>query len=277
MDEERKGRLVAALGFGGRARVLAVVVDGPAQVLARRHGLGPAAAQLAAEAMAAAVLLSAHVKGEERLTMEVVGERPRFDVVVDVNGDGTVRGRLRPAEIPPGGHFSGLLAVLKSLGRQELYRGIARVQDEGFEAALQRFLVESQQVDARVRVGARVEEGRVVAAVGLLVERLPDTEADDFRDTILPVIEGGLDALMTAFAFGRLGGAEVEVLGAIDLRFACTCSRERVLATLRALGATEILGILDDPGFAEVTCHFCNERYEVGPDELRAMLAEVEA
>jgi molecular chaperone Hsp33 len=79
---------------------------------------------------------------------------------------------------------------------------------------------------------------------------------------------------MTAFAFGQLAGSAIEVLGARDIVFRCSCSRERVIDMLRSLGKIEVKSLLEEQGRAEVTCHFCAERYEIGGEELSALLSE---
>jgi molecular chaperone Hsp33 len=46
-----------------------------------------------------------------------------------------------------------------------------------------------------------------------------------------------------------------------DIKFACTCSRERVTNVLRSLGKDEADGILADEGNIRITCDFCNFTY----------------
>lgn len=275
-DELHIGRFVAALTAQGRVRVMAVVVDGPADVLRERHDLQADGGRLAAEALVASLLLAAHIKGEERLTVDIQAENPRFAIVIDVNADGTVRGRLRPPDVVCAGSFSGLLSVGKSLGRKELYRGVSEIRGESLERALNRYLLDSQQTDARVRVRAELDDdGHVVFAAGLLVERLPDMPADDFAAQFDGALAGDFRELMTAFAFGQIAGETVEVLGARDIHFSCPCSAERVGAMLRTLGREEVSTILAEQGRAEVICHFCNEVYEFDGAALEAMLTEL--
>ena len=271
------GRYVAALGCGGRVRVMAVVIDGPAEEMRTRHTLAPNAAVVAAEGLVASVLLAAHVKGEERLSVDVQSEDPTLSFAADVNGDGTIRARMRPPQLPPGRTLRGMLSVAKSLGPRELYRGVSEVRGERFEAALQRYLTSSQQVDARVRIQADLDgEGRVNFAAGLLVERLPDFAGEEFAAVFDGAFAADFRELMTAFAFGQLVGEALEVLGTRDIVFACTCSRERVLTMIRSLGPDEIRSMIAEQGRAEVTCHYCNERYEVSEAELTALLSHFE-
>lgn len=267
------GRILVALACEGRVRVLCSVMQGPADELRERHDLQRSGALLAAEGLVAATLLSAHIKGEERLTLDVRGTRPAFAFVADVDAPGRVRGRLTPPVVPARRDFAGVLSVAKSLGPKELYRGVAEVLDERFEGALQRYLTTSQQVDARVRIDADVAgDGSVTFASGLVVERLPEMSPGEFASVFDGPLRTDFRGLMTGFAFGQLAGGRVEVLGAQDFVFQCSCSRGRVVDMLRSLGPAELAGILEEQGRAEITCHFCAERYEVGGDELRALI-----
>ena len=264
--------MVVGLAWAGNARFLAVVMDGPAAELAARHALGPAASQRAAEALVAAALLSAHVKGEERLTLDIQSTSPPFSFVADVNGDGSVRARFRPSDVRDQSKFFGMVSATKSLFREELYRGISQVEGETIEGALQRFLRDSQQVDAFVRLGVGLgESGDLEVATGLLVERLPDGDPEAFASFIAQLGLAELEALNEALAFGQLGGLAVEVLGAIDLPFRCNCSIDRVRATLRSLGRDELAAMIAEQGGAEVTCHFCNEAYRFDAEAVEAI------
>ena len=59
------------------------------------------------------------------------------------------------------------------------------------------------------------------------------------------------------------------------VRFHCRCSRERSVAALMLVGRTELADMLEKDGGAELTCHFCNNRYEVSGPELEELIAEL--
>lgn len=46
-----------------------------------------------------------------------------------------------------------------------------------------------------------------------------------------------------------------------EIKFACTCSRERVTNVIRSLGKEEADGIIADEGAIRITCDFCNTVY----------------
>jgi molecular chaperone Hsp33 len=60
------------------------------------------------------------------------------------------------------------------------------------------------------------------------------------------------------------------VVGGRDLRFACSCSRERVAGMLQSLGETEATAAVID-GEARIRCEFCGQSYTFGPADIHAM------
>ncbi len=265
------GRMVVALGFGGGVRILAVSLPGPADELATRHALGLIAKKRAAEGLIATALLSAHIKGDERLSVDFQISSPPSAAVYEVHGDGTVRGRFRPEVLQDQARLFGFLSVSKSYGKRELYRGIAQIDGETVEGALQRFLTESQQVDARVALVADLgDEGTVEYADGCLIERLPQLDSASYQAVTAP-LRAEPKRVMDELALGSFAGQPIEVIGATELVFRCGCSREKVTAMIRSLGRVEIALMIEEQGGAEVICHFCNEARRYTAAELESL------
>ena len=57
----------------------------------------------------------------------------------------------------------------------------------------------------------------------------------------------------------------------------CTCSQERVEATLCSLGEVELRAMADEDDGATVNCHFCCDSYTVDADRLRSLADQVVA
>lgn len=272
------GRIVHAVACERQVRVLVAVVDGPARELCRRHQLGPLSSRLAAEGLAAIALLSGQMKGDERQTVRIFSDRPKFTLEVDLYPDETLRARFEPADLrePADGAFDGIIAVQKFVEDRQIYRGVADVQHETVEATLQRFYTQSVQVDAIVRVHAALDAaGKVRFAAGLIVERFPDMPSETFHALFDAALSQDFQALMTTFAFGQLAGSEVEVLEARDMRYRCPCSRERALNTLATLGADDLEKLLAEQGETSVTCHFCNEIYAFDAPALQNLIHQL--
>jgi molecular chaperone Hsp33 len=71
-----------------------------------------------------------------------------------------------------------------------------------------------------------------------------------------------------------LAGLDVRVIADEPVRFACPCTRARVLGALLLLGNAEIEEVSRDDGKAEVRCEFCAEQYVVDNDELAMLIRD---
>lgn len=268
-------RSVRGLLAGRAVRVMLVEATGLAVETAVRHGLDAEASRVAAEAMLAALLLSAHIKGEERLTILLHGTEPELDVVCEVDSEGQLRARITPTTLPDGAGdaLSGTILSVKSDTRRELYRGASQVVHETVESALRRHVANSTQSDVMVRLGVQLEEGRIVRAEGALVERLPaepglpSLERDEFHELFDAFEHGeGLEVIERVAE-----DPELEVLEQRGLLWVCRCSLEKVEAMLVALGKTDLEELIEE-GHASVTCHFCAEERRVPAGRLRELL-----
>ena len=62
--------------------------------------------------------------------------------------------------------------------------------------------------------------------------------------------------------------------GALQPKFACTCSRERVATMLQNLGVAEVESVLAERGEVQVGCEFCGAQYRFDPvDAAQVFLA----
>jgi molecular chaperone Hsp33 len=259
---------------------------GLAEEIRVRHGLEPDAARVAGEAVVAAVILSAYVKGEQRVELQIQGKRPRMAFTADVDAEGGARGRFTPAHLRQvrGERLDGLMMVTKSDQRAQLYRGVTAFEDKTMEEGLSAHLNGSEQVDVVVRLTCRAdEEGSITIAGGVILERLPEDpnhpsmSREAFHERYSSLLEQHVEEVLTAFAFGSVVGEQVDLLGATRLFWRCSCCMERIEGVLRGLGAAELRAMLDEDSQAEVICHFCNIPYLVDAQRLSELIAHLES
>jgi len=274
-------------GFvGGRtARFLAAEVAKLAELARQQHKLEGEAARICAEAMVATLLMSAWVKGRERVTVQIQAESPRFAFTADADSEAGLRARFTPHRLPRlqkrgPSELHGLLHAIRSDVKKEIYRGITALDGRSLADALAAHLRDSEQIEGVLRIGVELDDdGRITFAGGLLVERLPEhaelpwlTPAD-FADRYGGVAEQEVPDLLVALAFGKIANQEVEVLESRKAHWRCDCSMARIEAVLLQLGVGELTAMLQEDGQAEVTCHFCNLPYLVGPERLRELIS----
>ncbi|WP_274365922.1 Hsp33 family molecular chaperone HslO [Paenibacillus thermotolerans] len=283
-----KDYLVRATAFGGKARMFAARTTDTIEEMRRRHNLYPTAAAAVGRSATAAVMMGAMLKGEEHLTIQVKGNGPIGQIVVDANAKGEVRGYADypQTHLPSNAHgkldvagavgTEGFIYVTKDLGLKEPYRGSVPIISGELAEDFTYYFAKSEQTPSAVSLGVLVEtDNSVVAAGGFIIQLLPGLSDDEITEierklgAIPPVtsmLEKGAtpESILEELA-GPAGIASVEKM---DVRFQCFCSRERVDQTLVSLGKDELRSIIEEEGRAEVVCHFCNEKYEFNKTEL---------
>lgn len=254
---------------------------------------------LLGQAAVATALLTAHAKVEGRLSLQLRGEQgPLRLLFAECTAAGTLRGIARLAEpdeddggeapmsMPPPAPVSDLRdlgagAILAITienpspgGREPVrYQGLVPLEAPTLAGALEDYFRQSEQLPTRLLLVA--DEQR---AAGLMLQKLPGDEGDEdgwtranaLLDTLAPQ---ELLGWPVATLLHRLYHEEdVRLLDQRPLRFACSCSRERVADVLRSLGEEEASAAAE-AGVAEIRCEFCGQRYHFDADAIGALFA----
>jgi molecular chaperone Hsp33 len=72
-------------------------------------------------------------------------------------------------------------------------------------------------------------------------------------------------------------GFKLAFLEELMVEFRCTCSYQRAVQIVTALGEAEVRDMIEQDKGAELTCHFCNEVYALDEAELERILVGSEA
>lgn len=274
-------KLIRGILGDGIARMFAIDVTGIAEQARQLHKLQGDATLLAAESIVASVVLAGHIKGDERVSLQLQCSEPQAAFIGDVDATGGIRARFTPStvKVPEGKGIEGMMLAIKSMPGKELYRGVTPIESENIAAALERHLDVSAQVDTVLNISAAIgTKGEVLHAGGVVLERLPASEvneleaAAEFAVTFDPVRTMNIASLLDAIENKQLEGVPIEVLEEQDVSWRCSCGQERVEAVLASLPVEEITAMLEEDGKAEVVCHFCNIAYQVGPERLEQMI-----
>ncbi|HEX5756454.1 MAG TPA: Hsp33 family molecular chaperone HslO [Arenimonas sp.] len=252
------------------------------QIRARAEYPLPVAARLG-EACAAAALFTGHAKINGRLSIQLSGRESLRTLFAECTAAGTLRGIVHyqeplPSPLTPRAFGEGaLLAItIESTppGAREAtrYQGLVGLDADHLAGAFEGYFEQSEQLPTRLLLTAQGDR-----AAGLMLQLLPGSEGDaDGWDRCSALFETlGEDELATTPVETLLRRLfheeEVRLLGQQPLRFACSCSRERVSAMLASLGAEEARAALAD-GIAEVRCDFCGQGYRFDADQIEELL-----
>lgn len=269
------------------ARVVAAVTTGVVAEAGRRHALHQAGTVALGRTATAGLLFATLSKAaEERVTLQVLGDGPLGSVTVDADGAGAVRGFVRNPNVAldvagrrpslRSAIGSGLVAVIRDLGRGTMYRGSTEIGAGEIDEDLEAYLAKSEQVESAL--GCDVVLGEGGRAGGVLVQCLPGGDVAAVAETRRRLRDGALFAALVEGVDDagelarRVVGDRIEILDQRAVAFRCGCSRDRVASALTLVGAAELRAMLDEDGGAEATCNFCRERYRLGREELVRML-----
>ena len=237
-------------------------------VLERQEYPAPVRALLG-EAMAAAALLSATLKYDGRITLQIQGSGPVHLLVVQCTSHLSLRGLARwHGELPQTGMqgLAGdgrLVLTIEPAGDAERYQGIVPLEGDTLAASLEGYFARSEQLPTRLWLASGDN-----TAAGLLLQVMPERQRnpDAWQHvTVLAdtVTSKELKTLSAEQLLQRLYHEEdVRLFEATPVAFRCQCSRERIEATLRSLGAEEMHSILREQGKVHVDCEFCGRGYD---------------
>ena len=285
-----KDHLVKATAEG--VRVYAAVTTDLVNEAIRRHDCYYVAAAALGRIMTGALLLAANLKNEEALTIKFSGDGPLKSVVADATPEGYVRGYVgephvnlpldERGKIAVGkGVGEGLVSVTRFTGLKEPVTGSAPLVNGEIAEDLTNYLYVSEQTPSSVGLGVLVDPNlKCIGAGGFFLQPLPDaTDAvlDKLEknlstvESVSHMVEAGLDA--KGIIARLLDGFDINYLSETDLAFRCQCSKEYIGEVLSSLGEADRANLLAD-GKAEVSCHFCGEKYNFTLDDLKRIFGK---
>jgi len=269
---------------GAPVRGEIVHLDSTWRAVLERHRYPPPLRAVLGQLMAAAALLSATLKFEGSLILQIQGSGAVKLIVVECTSEQTMRatakweGELPNAafrELVGGGRFA--ITIVPTDATQS-YQGIVALEGDTVSAVLEHYMATSEQLETRLWLASNDEQ-----TGGLLLQRLPGEAGNDpdawnravkLSET---VTERELLTLPARQIVRRLFHEEdIRVFESRIVSFRCSCTRNRVVNMLRMLGHDEVHSIIDERGSVEVTCEFCNRQYAFDPvDAEQVFAAEV--
>lgn len=249
---------------------------------AKQHQVGPENAQLLlGEGLAAVALLSATIKFNGSMIMQVQGEGDFKALVAQSTHNRNIRGLIRSELEVTDGTLSemfgnnGRLVLTIEPDDANPYQGIVALDGNNLADALETYFEKSEQLNTRVWLFANAH-----TAMGLLIQELPSKDLDSkeweriqlLANTITQTeaLSWGSEELL----YKLFNEDTVRLYEPETVQFKCSCGRPRIERTLRALGAEELNSILAEQGKIEVNCEFCGAHYQFDTIDIAKALNE---
>ncbi len=291
-----KDQMLRGVLFDRAAKFTAISARELVEEARRAHGLSRVCTAALGRALQMTAMMGVALKGQnEKVTTVIKGGGMAGNLVCTALADGVVKGYIENPllELPPTpdgkldvalavGWF-GELTVIRDLSMKEPYVGRSELVSGELGEDFARYFTVSEQTPSLVYLGVRVEieTGTVLSAGGLLIQTMPDcpeevTAALEQKagqiQGLAQTLEKGVpltDALAALFE-----DCGMEILQGYSPAFRCDCSRERLERVLISLGKEELEDMIEKEHGAELTCRFCNKKYQFDEASLRDLLKE---
>ncbi|MDZ4812251.1 MAG: Hsp33 family molecular chaperone HslO [Pseudomonadota bacterium] len=158
------------------------------------------------------------------------------------------------------------------------YQGLVPLEGGSLGQCLENYFLASEQLPTVIHLFSHDDQ-----AAGLLLQQIPaegglrsehDALTFEHACTLAATITAEeLYSLDAETILRRLFSEDdLRLFEPLPLRFACSCSNERVANMLSALGREEAFAAIGPEGLVEVHCEFCNQRYTFDAVDLEQAL-----
>jgi molecular chaperone Hsp33 len=255
----------------------------------QHHAYPAAVTRLLGEMVAAAALLSANLKFNGAIVMQIHGDGPVRLLVVECDSQLRLRATAKMAPDAGIADDASLTELLNASGKgrfvitldpidkmpgQQPYQGIVPLDGDDMATVIENYMLRSEQLDTRLWLAADGQVSR-----GLLLQKLPRhsgkedqsvqaSEAEELetwnRAVMLAstlkqaeLLSTGIQTLMERLFWEET----IRVFEPAHPQFFCSCTREKVGNMLKVLGREEVDSALDELGQLGINCDFCGKHY----------------
>jgi len=242
--------------------------------------------EILGEAFAACALLSATIKFNGSLILQIRGDGPLHLLVVQATSQGTLRGLARWNGDVPNTNLqkifgNGQMVITIEPSDSEPYQGIIDLQGEQIKDAIENYFMQSEQLNTRLWLAS--DEN---SCSGFLLQELPAPEttpsnlgqehldwehAEHLANTLR---KDELLSLSTLEILHRLFHEDdIRLFEPELLSFRCGCSTEKIEQVILSLGIEEARSIIAEQNEIKVDCEFCNAEYRLDNIDIEKLFA----
>ena len=261
-----------------------------------RHDCDPLAAHILGRALNASLLLLPRIRQDQSLNLHWKYEGELRDVLVDLRGDGRIRGMINPRHLSTVadtqqqvyGDAGGKIQVVTSEQGRVINSGTAPCDLLHVTGDLGYYFSVSEQVETECNVMidfTHNPEQPVALCQGLLIQALPECDLEQFN-RIRQRLHGEAarnhlanpsraDGLFEEILNDLTAPEEVETSITLESgptpKWFCTCTEEKYRTALRMLPDEDRQEMIAKQEPIVVRCDFCNKAFEFSLQEAQAV------
>ena len=230
--------------------------------------------KLLGELLVATSLLTATLKFEGSITVQLQGDGPVRLAVINGDHNQQLRGVARyEGELPTDDKLqslvgNGQLVITITPEEGERYQGIIALEADTLATCLEQYFAQSEQLATRLWIRTGHHQGQPRAA-GILLQELPAQSEDHGADfdhliqltsTIKDEELFGLEAEEILYRLYHQD--KVRVFDPQAIEFRCTCSRARCEGALLQIEKEEAVAMVQELGKIDMHCDYCGAHYQ---------------
>ena len=262
------------------------------QTILAQRDYAPAVQILLGEMLSATALLASTLKIKGRISLQIQATGTFKWAMAECNHRGEVRALADYEEDPRFQVAEDSSTVLKALISPvlfiniepevgERYQGIVPLDKDNLAGCLMQYYDLSAQIPTRIVLASDQKRSG-----GLLIQLLPRNSEEEQRyvdEDLWPRVTmltetlkaEELVSLDTNEILYRLYNEEqVRLPEAEQLKFGCTCSKERCAIALQQIGVESVRETLEFQNPIEMDCQFCNSQYTFTAEEALGLFGE---
>ncbi|SDH76352.1 molecular chaperone Hsp33 [Vibrio xiamenensis] len=244
----------------------------------------PAALQtLLGELLVSTTLLTATLKFEGSITIQLQGDGPVSLAVINGDHDQKVRGVARwEGDIADNATLhemmgKGHMVITIDPKQGERYQGVVGLEGDNLTQVIENYFANSEQLKTRLWIRSDDKH-----AAGMLIQVMPDGtgSADDFEhleQLTNTVKDEELFTLEANELLYRLYNQEkVRLFEPQAVEFHCGCSRERSGSAIVTLERSEVNDIVAEIGAISLHCDYCGTTYSFDATQVNELFESVD-
>ncbi|OLF77532.1 molecular chaperone Hsp33 [Pseudoalteromonas haloplanktis] len=259
-----------------------VQIDNAYNEMIAKHNYPEPVKALLGELLVATCLLTATLKFEGEIAVQLQGDGPVKYAVINGDDQQNMRGIARLQHEVTGSTVKeligqGYMVITITPTQGERYQGIVPLEHDTLSECIESYFEQSEQLKTRLWFATDTEEG-CAKARGLFLQVLPVDKQKSIEDF------AHLEALSNTIKDEELLELDANtiltrlyhednprVFDPQPIQFKCGCNREKTMTALVNVGQQTLLDDVEKNGEIKISCHYCLKDYVFNEQDIKSI------
>lgn len=242
------------------------------------HNYHPATQQLLRQALTASVLMSATIKFNGKLSLQLQGDKTAALslLVAECDSQQHIRGLAIERHTPTNSQLSTLIGqavigmTIHTDIQREPYQSFVALSADNLAECLENYFIQSEQLTTKILLFEQQD-----SIAGLFLQLMPSAKkhSDNWqRVCLLAESLSSQEAIQLSaedILYRLFHQDTISLFRQQFISFQCGCSKQKMLAAVQTLGENEIDTMLKQQKTIDINCDFCGKQYAFDSTDLQ--------